>query len=172
MRPCGVAEAPAFDPERLIRALARHRVGYILVGALAARIHGFPRLTADADITPARNADNLDRLAAALRELEAHVFTEAVPTGLAFDCSSRTLANAETWNLVTAAGRLDVLFQPSGTAGYEDLQRSAVRIHAFGVELRVACLADIMRSKEASARPQDRHDVAIMRAMLARSDSR
>ena len=46
-------------------------------GALAARLHGFPRVTADADITPARDPGNLERLAAALRELDARVFTGA-----------------------------------------------------------------------------------------------
>jgi hypothetical protein len=50
-----------------------------LIGALAARLQGFPRLTADADITPARDRDNLERLAAALRELDARVYTESVP---------------------------------------------------------------------------------------------
>ena len=56
------------DPEHLIRTLAKHDVRFVLIGALAARLYGFPRITADADITPARDADNLQRLAAALRD--------------------------------------------------------------------------------------------------------
>lgn len=71
----------AFDPERLLRALAGHHVSYVLVGATAARLQGFPRLTADADITPARDSENLDRLASALRDLGARVYTESVPQG-------------------------------------------------------------------------------------------
>ena len=51
------------DPERLVRELAVHGVRYVLVDALAARLNGFPRATADADITPARDAENLERLA-------------------------------------------------------------------------------------------------------------
>jgi len=43
--------------------LARRRVRYVLIGAVAARLQGFPRMTADADITPARDEDNLRRLA-------------------------------------------------------------------------------------------------------------
>ena len=35
--------ARPFDPERLLRALARHRVDYVLIGAVAARLQGFPR---------------------------------------------------------------------------------------------------------------------------------
>jgi hypothetical protein len=163
-----VSNVAPLDPERIITVLAGRSVSYVLIGALAARLQGFPRLTADADITPARDPANLTRLAAALRQLEARVFTENVPEGLAFDCSAATLARAKLWNFVTAAGRLDVAFTPSGTEGYEDLVRGAVRFEVYGIELMVASLADILRSKQSADRPQDRQDVVILRAMLAR----
>ena len=156
------------DPERLITTLARHRVKYVMIGAMGARLQGFPRVTADADITPARDAENVHRLAEALRELEARVYTDSVPEGLPFDCSPPMLARAELWNLVTSAGRLDVAFVPAGTDGYDDLIRSAVPFDVFGVRLEVASLEDIVRSKEAADRPQDRHDVVILREMLRR----
>lgn len=163
-----MSDRQAFDPERIITVLARHNVKYVLIGALAARLQGFPRVTAGADITPSRDANNLKKLAKALRELEARVFTESVPEGLAFDCSDKTLARAEMWNFITAAGRLDVAFKPSGTDGYTDLSQNAQRYEAFGVELLAADLKDIIRSKEAAGRPQDRQDVIIMREMLRR----
>lgn len=156
------------DPERLLTALAGHGVSYVLVGALAARLQGFPRVTADADITPARDPQNLERLAAALHELDARIYTENTPEGLPFDWDGRALARGEMWNLVTSAGRLDIAFAPSGTEGFEDLNDRALSYEVFGVELRVADLADIIRSKEAADRPQDRQDVIIMREMLRR----
>ncbi len=143
-----------------------HGVRYVLIGAVAARLHGFPRMTADADITPARDPANVRRLVAALRELEARVFTESVPEGLTFDCSPAMLARADLWNLTTLAGRLDVAFTPSGTRGYDDLIRNAVRFDVFGTTLDAASLEDIIRSKEAADRPQDRQDVVILREML------
>ena len=164
-----MANAAPLDPERLIKVLAKHHVDFVMIGALAARLHGFPRLTADADITPARDRDNLNRLAAALRELGARVFTEAVPEGLKFDCSAQTLSRAETWNLITLAGRLDLAFTPSGTTGYEDLIRNAVRFEVYGNEFVAASLEDIIRSKEAADRPQDRQDVLVMREMQRRA---
>jgi hypothetical protein len=161
-----VADVAPLDPERLIRTLAKHDVRYVLIGAVAARLQGFPRMTADADITPARDPDNMRQLTAALRELKARVYTDSVPEGLPFDCSPSMLARADLWNLVTTAGRLDVAFVPSGTAGYEDLIRNAVSFDVFGAKLDVASLEDIIRSKEAADRPQDRQDVLILRAML------
>jgi hypothetical protein len=143
-------------------------VRYVLIDAVAARLQGFPRLTADADITPLKDPDNLERLAAALRELDARIYTETVPEGLPFDCSAPTLERGDLWNLVTSAGRLDVAFTPAGTDGYEDLNRNAVRFEVYGTELLAASLEDIIRSKEAADRPQDRQDVLVLREMLRR----
>lgn len=163
-----MVEVRPLDPERLIVTLARHGVDYVLIGALAARLQGFPRVTADADITPSMEASNLDRLTAALKELDARVYTESVPEGLAFDWNAASLGRAAMWNLTTSAGRLDIAFVPSGTGGYADLHEGAVRLEVFGETMLVASLADILRSKEAADRPQDRQDAVILRAMLER----
>lgn len=151
--------------------LAKHEVRFVLVGALAARLFGFPRLTGDADIAPAPDPQNLERLASALRELGAKVFTESVPEGLAFDCSARTLACAPLWNLTTLGGRLDLVFAPAGTAGFSELAPNAVRFRVYGSELLVAPLAEILRMKEAADRPQDRQDAQVIREMLTRGDA-
>ncbi len=146
--------------------LARHDVAFVLVGALAARLQGFPRMTADADITPEASPENLDRLAAALRALNARVFTDGVPEGLVFDCSRASLQRSELWNLVTDAGRIDLIFRPAGSTGYDDLRAGAVRYDINGSALHAASLSVILRLKIASDRPQDRQDVIIIREML------
>lgn len=157
--------APVFDPERTIRVLAKHRVRYVMIGALAARLYGLNRLTADVDITPSTDVQNMERLASALRELRAKVFADDFPTGLDFDFTARTLAEKTIWNLVTSAGRIDIAFVPSGTKGYSDLSENAEQFEAFGVRVDVASLADIIRSKQAANRPRDRQDVAELRAL-------
>jgi hypothetical protein len=158
----------AFDPERIIRALSTRGVRYVLVGATAARLQGFPRLTADADIAPAADRENLQLLSAALGDLQARIFTDGVPEGLPFSCDAETLSRANLWNLITNAGRLDLIFKPSGTDGYDDLVRSALTYEVFGVEVHAASLKDILRSKLASNRAQDQQDVIILREMLKR----
>lgn len=168
MRRLDVSDVAPLDPEQLVRALDKHRVQFVLIGALAARLYGFPRVTADADVTPARDPDNLDKLAAALRELDAKIYTETIPEGLPFDCTAAMLKRAMMWNLITKAGRLDIVFEPGGTAGYEDLAKGAERFEAFGVTFLVASLDDIIRSKESTGRERDRGDVALLRAMKKR----
>jgi len=168
LRRRAVSDPAPLDPERLVQTLGRHGVAYVLIGAQAARLQGFPRLTADADITPARGEGNLERLGAALRELDARVYTESVPEGLPFDCTAASLGRAELWSLVTCAGRLDVAFVPSGTGGFEDLARGAVRFEVFGVEILAASPRDILRSKQAADRPQDQQDVVVLEEILRR----
>lgn len=91
-----------------------------------------------------------------------------MPEGLPFSCDAETLARANAWNLTTDAGRLNLIFKPSGTQGYDDLVESAVTYQAFGIELRAASLKDILRSKLASNRAQDQQDVIILTEMLKR----
>lgn len=166
------APIPALDPALLFRTLAEHRLEYVLIGALAARLSGYPLLTSDADIAAARTPENLERLAAALRALDAKVYTEALPEGLPFDCTANMLARAEGWNLVTSAGRLDILFAPAGSGGYDELARTADQYDVQGVSVPAASLVAIMRMKQAAGRPKDLQAVAIIKAMLERDARR
>lgn len=169
--PATRSSSPApLNPELLLQTLASHEVRFVLVGALAARLAGFPRVTADADLTPARDAANLERLAAALRKLDARVFTDGVPEGLVFDCSASTLRRSEFWNLVTSAGRVDLVFKPAGTTGFDELALTAEHYDIFDTELLVAPLTAILKMKEAADRPKDRQDAAIIREMLRQDE--
>lgn len=161
-----------FDPVRLVRVLAEHDVRYVLIGAVAARLAGYPLATYDTDLTPERSPENLMRLAAALRELDARVFTVSVPEGLAFDCSAAALGRAEVWNLVTTAGRVDLLFAPAGSGGYADLSQSAATFDVNDVPVVAASLPALIKMKEAAGRPKDLQAVAIMKAMLERDARR
>lgn len=156
------------DLPRILEALDRNRVAYILIGGLAAVYHGSPFPTEDADITPEMGRRNLDKLAAALRELNARVRTDSEPGGLPFSCDGETLATAQTWNLTTDAGDLDVAFTPSGTTGYRDLRRDATEAQLYGVRVRIASLSDVIRSKQAANRPKDQRTLPTLREILAR----
>lgn len=156
------------DLPRLFGALHRHNVAYVLIGGLAAVYHGSPFPTEDADITPDAETANLDRLAAALRELNARIRTESEPAGLPFACDAASLAAVQVWNLVTDAGDLDLSLRPSGTQGYPDLRRDATETELYGVTVRIASLADVIRSKQAANRPKDQRVLPTLRTILAR----
>ena len=148
-------------------------VRFVLIGGMAAVLHGDVGVTVDLDIAPAYDPDNLDRLAAALRSLDARIRADEVPQGLPFDCSAgflRTLGPDAILNLATRAGALDVSFTPAGTGGYHDLKRDAVAMDAAeGVSILVASLADVIRSKSAADREKDRQALPRLHELLERT---
>ena len=156
------------DLERLFATLHRHEVVYVLIGGLAAVFHGSPFPTEDADITPDTDGANLTRLATALQELNARIRTGSVPEGLPFACDAQALAGAQTWNLVTDAGDLDIAFQPSGTHGYSDLHRGAAQAELYASTVEIASLGDVIRSKQAANRPKDQRVLPTLRELLAK----
>lgn len=161
--------ADELDLHQLLAVLHEHGVAYVLIGGMAAVVHGSPFPTEDVDITPAATSDNLRRLSAALRDLDAKTRLEGVPEGLPFDHEADSLAAVETWNLTTRCGDVDVSFTPSGTRGYTDLRRDAKEHELFDVLVRVASLADVIRSKQAANRPKDQRVLPTLRDLLARS---
>ena len=152
-----------FAPELILQALSRNGVRYVLVGGFAGVIHGSPYLTTDVDVVPEATSANLERLSEALVELNARVWTPTEPAGVPFDHDASSLATVRIWNLITDHGRLDVVFEPSGTAGYADLSRDAVHLTILGTDIDVASLADVIRSKEAADREKDRLVLPVLR---------
>ncbi len=164
--------SPRFDPERMLSALADGEVRFILIGGMAAVLHGDVGVTVDIDVVPERSDDNLERLAEALRGLGARIRTEDEPAGLIFDCSIeffRNLSPDSIVNMTTEAGDLDVAFCPSGTSGFSDLLRDAVEIEAADrLHIFVASLEDVIRSKQAANREKDRLALPRLRRLLDR----
>lgn len=155
-----------FEPGQILRALEAHHVRYVVIGAIAAVAAGAPILTTDLDVTPANSRENLERLALALRDLDAKLRSASDPGDVPFPIDAEMLASADSWTLTTRAGNLDVMFSPAGTCGYDDLRRGARRERIAGVSVSVAALADVIRSKEAANREKDSMQLPILRRTL------
>jgi hypothetical protein len=65
-------------------------VEYVIVGGLAATIHGSSRLTHDIDVVYSRSEDNVSRLVAALAPHDP--YPRGAPPGLPFEWSEETVA--------------------------------------------------------------------------------
>jgi hypothetical protein len=163
---------PTFVPQDILAALDRGGVKYVLIGGLAAILHGAPHLTTDVDIVPEEGLRNLERLSAVLRELNARIRVTGEEGGVPFDHDAESLRRVRIWNLETDHGDLDITFVPSGTQGYEDLRRDVVRMKVRGVDVPVASLADVIRSKEAAGRERDRVVLPTLRRMLEAAERR
>jgi hypothetical protein len=151
------AEEPELNAAAIIAALNRHQVRYVVIGAFAAIAQQAPiPATRDIDLTPETSQENLARLSQALTELSARIRTESVPDGLPFSHDAASLGAAQVWNLICGYGEFDLSFRPSGFAGgYSQLVDNAHRMRVDDVEVVVADLADVIRSKESAGRPKD-----------------
>jgi hypothetical protein len=152
--------------EEMFACLDRHGVDYVLIGGLAAVLHGSPLPTVDADICPSAEHDNLVHLASALEELDARIRTPDTPGGVRFPRDATFLSGVALLNLVTRVGDLDLSFTPAGTAGYAELAARATRVPIHGVTVPVAALEDVIRSKEAANRAKDLRALPVLRQLL------
>lgn len=144
----GTPRKDRFDPIAVLQALERHRVTYIVVGALGRVIQGSGELTHGIDLVPSTKPENLRRLGLALEELNARS-----PDGRQL-VLEESLAGA--LELETDRGELKIVPEPAGTRGYDDLRRAANR-EPIGSGLRpsVASVGDLARMLAALGREQD-----------------
>ena len=129
----------------------------MILGGLAGNLRGTPDVTTDLDICYDRSRENLQRLAAALQELGAHLRGAREDVSPAFPIDAQSLALGDTFTFTTDAGDLDVLATPSGTGGYGDLSADATAFEvAHDLVIDVASIQDLIRMKRASGRTKDR----------------
>jgi hypothetical protein len=163
-------DAVPYRPDKLLEVLERHGVQFVVIGGLAAELRGSPYVTRDVDVTPSRERANLGRLADALRELDAKLRISGVEGPVEFPLDQHSFDWGTTWTFVTTHGFLDIALLPDGTKGYDDLRRGASRERITDtLEVSVASLADVIRSKEAAGREKDRAVLPILRQVLERS---
>ncbi len=158
-----MSDETKFHPGAALEALVEHRVRFVLIGGLAARLHGSPSITRDIDICYARDGSNLERLTAALVELHARL--RGAPVDVSFLLDARTLEIGDAFTFDTDAGRLDILGTPSGTTGFDELNANAVEMRLDLMAIRVSAIDDLIRMKRAAGRPQDLKEVEILGAL-------
>ncbi len=154
-----MAEPPTLDAEAIFAALEAHAVEYVVVGGVAVQVHGHVRMTNDIDLIPAPNPENLDRLAAALNDLDARVLN---PGHEQLAINGRMLPRATLWQFSTLAGDVDVLHDAPGAAPYPDLSRRALVIALGDRAIPIAGRDDLISMKRAAGRPVDIADIAAL----------
>lgn len=155
--------AAEFRPRGLLEQLAASGVDFVVIGGIAATLHGSERATFDLDICPAPDPANLDALADALVELGAAL--RGIDDDLPFVPDARTLAGVEILTLITRLGALDVILHPPGSPPYAQLRRRATVVDLGEAELRVAAVDDLIAMKETTGRAKDVEDVERLEAI-------
>jgi predicted nucleotidyltransferase len=152
------------DYAKAVSVLHGGAVEFIIVGGVAAVLHGLGFTTYDLDVVYARNRENIRRLVQCLEPYEPYL--RGAPSGLPFRFDEATVRNGLNFTLTTAFGDLDLLGEVIGAGSYRDLLPHSTEIQAFGVGCRCANLERLIQMKRAAGRPKDLEIIGQMQALL------
>lgn len=153
-----------FDYRKLLRVLLAHRTKFIVVGGVAAVLHGAPLHTSDLDVVHDRTPENIQNLLAALAELEA-VYRERPERRIRPTASH--LASAGHQLLLTKFGALDLLGTLSEDRDYDDLLNFSKLVN-FTKRRRfhLLDLDELIVVKKAAGRVKDKAVLPLLRSTL------
>src|SRR4051812_9278235 len=141
-------------PLEVFAALDAHEVDYVTIGGIAMQGHGHLRATYDVDLVLAPDAGNLERAAAALRDLRARIGgVDGHLLGIDPQ-DARALAEGANFMLATKAGRLDVWVDTTYLAGarpWPELRAAAETTKVGDIPVTIASADDLIAMKRIAA---------------------
>lgn len=146
-----------------LQILVHHEVDFIVVGGVAAVFEGAPIVTLDLDIVYDSSPANNERLAAALRQLNA-IYRD--PAGRRIVPDLPKLDTMKLHLLLTDLGGLDVLTSIGQDLTYQDLLCRSSMYEVAGLQVRVLDLDAIIETKAFADRDKDRAVLPILRRTL------
>jgi hypothetical protein len=160
----------AVDLAQVIPPLAEAKVDFILIGGMAAILHGSARVTFDVDPVYSRARENTERLAAALVPYKPYL--REAPPGLPFTWDAKTIRSGLNFTLTTELGDIDLLGEVARRETYSDLLPHSFDVDAFGVRFKCVDLPTLIRIKEAAGRKKDREAIAELRVLLEETEKK
>lgn len=135
--------------------LKKRRLSAVLIGNAAAALQGSPVTTMDLDFMFRKTPGNVAKLKRLAEDLDAVVMRPFYPASGLF----RIIRDRDGL-------QLDFMSKIDGVRSFEALRARAARVEFRGATLLVADLRDIIRSKEAADRPEDRAVLPVIRRTL------
>ena len=148
---------------KILRALAREKVEYVLIGGFAVILHGLARLTSDIDIFVKPEAENLERIKKALKSV--FPADEEIGSISLKDLCEYAVVRFGTLNdfYIDIIARIGEMFR------YEDLQFEIQEIN--GVPVRVATPETLFKMKKDTVRPEDKRDARFLAELIDKKSS-
>ena len=140
----------------LLRALARERVDYVLVGGVALNLHGIARATEDVDLFVRPERENIQQLVKALRSIWDDPDIEQI--------TLEDLSGDYPTIRYGPPGEdfvLDLMSRLGDTFHFGDIEAERMRVE--DAEVRIATPRMLYRMKKDTVRPIDRADAAALR---------
>lgn len=151
-----IASVDYDSTKRVLAALEREGVRYVVFGAAALNLHGLARFTEDLDLFVAPDRDNIERLKGALRSVFDDQHIEEIS-------ADDLLGEYPALQYVPPEGtfHIDILVKLGDAFRFDDLE--AVRMPFEEVTVSVASPATLYRMKRNTVRLQDRADAELLK---------
>ncbi len=149
--------------EKLLKILTRERIEFVVIGGLAANIHGVTIPTYDVDICYNRADENLQRLSLLLKRI--HATLRGAPPGLPFQPDAVTLKAGLNFTFSTDLGDLDILGEVGGIGFYADVKKCAQEVAMLGAKVFVLDISAIVKAKKFAGRRKDEEMILQLEAL-------
>ena len=145
------------DYKEMLQCLLEENVRFLLVGAYAVAVHGFPRATKDIDFFVWATPENAANLMRALAKF-----------GAPLDDISESDFSSEgiVFQIGNSPRRIDIITNISGIK-FEQAYANRKAILIEGIEVPVISLQDLIANKRASGRMQDLADIEKLESAQA-----
>ncbi len=154
--------------EEILAALTARGIRFVVIGGVAATIHGSARFTNDLDLCYDTAPDNVDRLVALLTEW--HAYLRGVERGLPFFMDARTFRTTPVMTLTTDMGDLDLLDRVPGVGDFAKALAESELVTIGATRFRALTLDALIASKKAVRRKKDLEHLIELEAIQALRD--
>jgi predicted nucleotidyltransferase len=145
------------DYKEMLECLSEEKVRFLLVGAYALAVYGYPRATKDIDFFVRASPENASSLMRALSRFGAPL------TGISeVDFASEGIV----FQIGSSPRRIDILTRISGV-DFESAYANRNVVNVGGLDVPVISMSDLIANKRASGRTQDMADVERLESLEA-----
>jgi hypothetical protein len=139
--------------EQAVQVLCDAEVDFIIVGSVAAMIHGSSYVTMVLEIYYSRATANIKRLEEALAPF--HPRPRGFPDDLPFVWDEASIRNSTVLTLKTDLGDVDLLAEVAGLGTYEEIKARSKITEAFDRRVALLDLRSLIHAKRAAGRNKD-----------------
>ena len=161
--PIGNGEPTSVNLGAILEGLLEAGIDFILVGGLAAVVQGVPVTTMDVDIVHNRSPENIAKLVAFLKSIEAF---HRRPDDKVIEPKEGDISGTGHVLFTTRLGALDVLAVIEEGRAYEDLLEHTVEIDYRAHTIRVLDLEMLTQLKRNSTNAKDIQRLPIFEETL------
>lgn len=157
------AEQTSVNLGAILEGLVAAGVDFILVGGLAAVVQGAPVTTMDVDIVHSQSPENITKLLAYLKSLDA---VHRRPDDKVIEPQEDDISGRGHALFTTRLGPLDVLAVIEEGKAYGDLLEHTLEIAFRNHKIRVLDLNMLIQLKKTSKEPRDRQRLPVLEETL------